>query len=93
MALRLEAGGGAGGCLTYQRGHGDGLAVLRGEWEMLRVRRVGIVWLAVGVRVGVLVGARHRARIERRGLHPSAYRWEGVGYGEGRLLYRHGHHY
>lgn len=45
--LGLVGGGGAWGRLTCQGGQGDGLAVLRGEWQMLRVGRVGVVWLAV----------------------------------------------
>lgn len=90
LLLRVESGcvlglvtrGGAWGYLTYQRRHGDGLAVLWGEWQMLRMRRVGVVWLAVGVRVGlvlgVLVRACHGARVKRWGLHPSAQGWEGM---------------
>lgn len=65
---------------------------------MLRMRGVGVVWLAVGVRVGlVMVRARHGAWVKRRGLHPSAHGWEGVGHWEDglwgqTLLHRHGHH-
>lgn len=54
--LGLVAGGWAWGCLTYQRRQGDGLTVLWGEWQMLRMRRVGAIWLAVGMRVGLVLG-------------------------------------
>lgn len=55
LLLRVEGGwvlglvgGGAWSWLTYQRGQRDGLAVLRGERQMLRMRGVGgVVWLAV----------------------------------------------
>lgn len=100
--LGLVAGGRAWGCLTCERGQWDGLAVLWCEWQVLRMRGVGIVWLAVGVRVWVvlrvLVRGCNSIGIERWGLHPSAYRWEGVSHREDRLrgqtlLHRHGHHY
>lgn len=99
--LGLVVGGGAWGCLTYQRRQGDGLAVLRGEWQMLRMRRVGAIWLAIGVRVGLVLGvlvmARHGVWVKRWGLHPSAQGWEGVSQWEAgllghTLLHRHGHH-
>lgn len=62
---------------------------------MLRVRRVAIVWLAVGL--SVVLGVCHSARIKRGGLHPGAHGREGVSYREDRLwgqtlLHRHGHH-
>lgn len=100
--LGLVAGGGAWARVTYQGGQGDGLAELRGEWQVLRVRRIGgVVWLAVGVRVGlvlgVLVRARHGIRVKRWGLHPSTQGWEGVSHREDglrgqTLLHGHGHH-
>lgn len=106
LLLRVEGGwvlgqvdrGGACGCLTYQRRQGDGLAVLRGEWQMLRMRRVGAVWLAVGVRVGlVLRMACHNVWVKRWGLHSSAQGWKGVSQREcgllgQSLLHGHGHH-
>lgn len=99
--LGLVAGGGAWGSLAYQRRQGDSLAVLWGEWQVLRMRRVGVVWLAVGLRVGlvlgVLVKACHGAWVKRWGLHPSVQGWEGVSHWQDRLwgqtlLHRHGHH-
>lgn len=99
--LGLVVGGGPLACLTYQRRQGDGLAILRGEWQMLRMRRVGVFWLAIGVRVGlvlwVLVRTCHGTRVKRWGLHPSVQGWEWVSHGEDglwgqALLHRHGHH-
>lgn len=58
------------------------------------VGRVGVVWLAVGLRVG-LVRARHCAGVKRWGLHPSVQGWEGVSHSRllGQALSNgHGHH-
>lgn len=82
LLLRVEGGrvlglvgGGTRGRLTYQRRQGDGLAVLRGDGQVLRVRGVVIFCLAVGVRVGLvvgvlLVGRGHDTWVKGRGLHP-----------------------
>lgn len=83
--LGLVAGGGARDGLAYQWRQRNGLAVLGREWQVLRVRRVGVIWLSVGLRVGLVLGvqmrARHTARIKGWGLHPSVQGWEGVTHG------------
>lgn len=60
------------------------------------MRGVGVVWLPVGLRVvlGVMVGARHSARLEGRGLHSGVQGRQGVAHGllGQTLLPRHGHH-
>lgn len=53
--LGLVAGGVAWGSLAYQWRQRDSLAVLWGEWQVVRMRRVGVVWLAIGVRVGLVL--------------------------------------
>lgn len=96
--LGLVAGGGAWDGMAYQRRQRNGLTVLGGEWQVLRVRRVGVIWLSIGLRVGLVLGvqmrARHTARIKGWGLHPSVQGWEGVTHGllGQTLLPRHGHH-
>lgn len=80
--MGLVAGGRAYGTLAYQRGQGDWLAVLWSERQVMRMRGIAVVWLAVGLRVSlvlwVLVRARHSGRVKSWGLHPSVQRREGM---------------
>lgn len=93
-------GMGARGTLPYQRGQRDGLAVLWSEGQVMRMRGVGVVWSAVGLRgslvLGVMVRACHSVRLKRRGLHPRVQGWERMSHWQDRLgghtlLPRHGH--
>lgn len=96
----MVARDGARGTLSYQRGQRDGLAVLWSEGQVMRMRGVGVIWSAVGLRVslvlGVLVRACHSVRVKRRGLHPRVQGWERMSHWKDRLgghtlLHGHGH--
>lgn len=104
--LGMVACDGARGALAYQGGQRDGLAVLWSEGKVMRMRGVGVIWSAVGLRVslvlgvsqvlGVLVRDCHSVWVKRWGFHPRVQGWERMSHwqdwlGGHTLLHGHGH--